>query len=251
MWSNAWLAERHAEDPRRFQQLLLFSMIAHGVLFAALAVAPAPAPPPLPEILRVDLVAGLPAQRSGRSASKAPAPAPPRAAPAPKPKQVVLPKRAPKAVPKRVPPPTTRPEPIEYDDALAQLRSELGEETPAPGPATEDVSDAELLATTKPGEKTGSGGGSAIDKETAEWVRATKRHVRSKFVTPPEFRNRGLATLVSVKLSGTGAVLGTPQVVRPSGDPFFDDNAVSTVMRATPLPAPPSAGTWTFSFTGD
>ena len=245
MVANDWLAEQHAEDHRRFLNLLAVSFVAHLALVALVGLAPSAQPPPLPEILRVNLIAGLPA--APRAAAPAPAPA---AIPKPVPKQVVLPKQAPRAVPNSVPRTRVapaRPEPIEYEDALAQLRSELGETTPPVGRPTEDVSDAELQATVAPAESRGP----ALSKETTRWVLATRRHVRSRWITPPEFLNRGLVTIVEVVLTTGGEVVGTPRVRRPSGDPFYDDNAVRAVMASTPLPAPPSAGTWTFSFSED
>lgn len=259
MYANEWLAAHHAEEQRRFTRLLTGSLVVHAAVFAALALAPQPSAPPLPEVLRVDLVAGLPGAPPAARRPPSPAPpepvppqAPPQPQPQPQPKQVVLPKEAPKAVPKKrvAPPPPARPEPIEYDDALAQLRSELGESVPSEAPAdtgsAEEVSDAEILATTAPGDA-----GATLDQDTARWVIATQRHVRSKYVTPPEFRGRGLTTGVEVRLTATGDVVGTPKVVRPSGDPFFDDNAVRAVMASTPLPAPPRSGAWTFSFSGE
>ncbi len=253
MVANEWLAGHHADDQRRFTQLLWASLGAHVVLLLGLALAPSPAPPPLPEVLRVDLVAGLPAPPRAGPSKPAPAPAPAPVA-KPRPKQVVLPKEAPRAVPKKrkTPPPPARPEPVEYEDAMAQLRNELGEQTPAPAAApsgASEVSDEELMATTAPGQ-TGTGG-STLDKDTARWVIATQRHVRNSWVTPPEFLNRGLATIVEVELTALGGVVGTPRVVRPSGGPFFDDNAVRAVLHSAPLPAPPASGTWTFSFSED
>ena len=91
-------------------------------------------------------------------------------------------------------------------------------------------------------------GGVAIAPELARWVRSTQQHVRSRWITPPEFLDRGLVTMLEVTLTSTGALLGSPQVVRGSGDPFFDDNAVRAVMRAAPLPAPPEPGLWRFAF---
>lgn len=261
MVANTWLAEQHAEDARRFQHLLIGSFVAHVLGLALLAIAPSSDPSPLPAVLRVDLVAGLPAA-APRAASRPPPPKPapqpaaippPQAPPKPLPKQVVLPKEAPKAVPKKrvPPPPLARPEPVEYEDAMAQLRNELGEKTPAPAeadaPPGEDVSDADLMATTAPAASDGAG--AKLDEEIARWVIATQRHVRNRWITPPEFLNRDLVTVVEVQLTSGGEVVGTPRVKRASGDPFFDDNAVRAVMVASPLPAPPSSGTWTFSFT--
>ena len=254
MFANEWLAEQHAEDQRRFQQLLIGSFVVHLAIFALLAFTPSPDPTPLPAVLRVDLVAGVPAPRAAAPPQKA-APAPqaqPVPVAPPQPKQVVLPKEAPKAVPKKrvAPPPPKRPEPVEYEDAMAQLRNELGEKSPAAAPQSadpgEDVSDADLMATTAPA--TDAGGGAKLDEEIARWVLATQRHVRNRWITPPEFRNRNLATVVEVELTSTGEVVGTPRVRRPSGDPFYDDNAIRAVMKASPLPAPPSSGAWTFSF---
>ena len=256
MVANEWLAGVHAEDRRRFVHLLAGSLVAHLLVVVLLGAAPSPAPPAMPAVLRVNLIAGLPAPRATR---RPPSPAPPvpnveprQVVPKVEPRQVVLPEQAPRAVPskKRTPPPARR-EPIEYDDALAQLRNELGEQTPPePGPSS-TISDAEVMATTAPADATGSSAAGAIDPELARWALATQRHIRRNYVTPPEFLGRGLATVVEVELTALGDVIGSPRVVRPSGDPFFDDNAVRAVMKSTPLPVPPGSGTWTFSFSED
>jgi TonB family protein len=254
--ANEWLDAQHADDQRQFQRLLVASFAVHAMAFAIAAFAPSPDPPPLPQVLRVDLVAGLPAPRAAApapAAKKAPAPAPAPAPPKalPQPKQVVLPKEAPKAVPpvkKKVAPPP-RPKEVDYEDAMAQLRNEMGESVPDPR-VVEDVSDADLLATTRGATSdaaTGTGG-STLDKDTARWVLETQRHVRDRWITPPEFLNRSLTTVVEVELTALGDVVGKPGVRRSSGDPFFDDNAVRAVMKSSPLPAPPRSGKWTFSF---
>jgi TonB family protein len=82
-------------------------------------------------------------------------------------------------------------------------------------------------------------------------VGAVKRRLRSQYVTPPEFLNRALVTMLQVLLTAEGEVLGTPEVVLGSGDPFWDDNAIRTVKKASPLPPPPEAGTWTFTFSSE
>lgn len=260
MVANSWLDAQHADDQRQFQRLLVASFVVHALAFAIAAFAPTPDPPPLPQVLRVDLVAGLPAPRAAApaaAAKKAPAPAPAPVPPKalPQPKQVVLPKEAPKAVPpvkkvkKTVTPPPPRPKEVDYEDAMAQLRNEMGESVPDPG-VVEDVSDADLLATTRgaTSEAATGTGGSTLDKDTARWVLDTQRHVRDRWITLPEFLNRSLTTVVEVELTALGDVVGTPRIRRPSGDPYFDDNTVRAVMKSSPLPAPPSSGTWTFSF---
>jgi colicin import membrane protein len=152
----------------------------------------------------------------------------------PPPKRVVLPKQAPAAVPKRRAEP--KPDPLTYDDALSALREELGEELVEPAPAEAEASVVAPEAAQQ------------IDPELASWVRATRRHLRERWVTPPEFLNRGLVTVVEVTLATNGAVRGDPRVVRSSGDPYWDENAVRAMLATAPLPAPPSSGVWTFVF---
>ena len=71
---------------------------------------------------------------------------------------------------------------------------------------------------------------------------------RSVWVNPPEFVGRGLRTELRVELRADGTVVGDPQVLRSSGDPYADDNAVRALKKASPLPAPPEAGAQTFIF---
>jgi TonB family protein len=180
-----------------------------------------------------------------RVAAPKPAPAP-KLAPAPKPvskpkaipKKVVLPsKPAPLAKkPKKVVrKPEPRPEPLEYEDALAALREELGEEAPT-------------VADETPPEADSSGEGERIPAEVARWIQETTVVVQRSWITPPKFLNRSLVTLVRVHLSAGGEVIGTPEVIRSSGDPFWDDSTLQAVVRASPLPAPPEPGAWEFRF---
>lgn len=240
MRARGWLAEQHAVDQRRFLNLLAGSFVAHTVFVGILSIAPPPDAPLLPEVLRVNLVASLPVP----APAPKPLPAPP---PKPVPKQVVLPKRAPqaipnKAVPRKVAPPPKLVEPIDYEDALSQLRNELGETAPPPVEPQAEVSPAPTPSPTA---------GAVLDRDVAAWVIATKRHVRSRYITPPEFLNRSLSTGLEVLLTGGGELVGMPTVVRPSGDPFFDDNAVRAVMMSAPLPPPPRAGSYIFLFTSE
>lgn len=253
--ATRWLAEQHAADQRRFLHLLAGSFVAHVLFAFLLAFSPSRDPGPLPTVLSVDLVA-MPAPGAKPAARPALAPPkpvpvakPPAPPPKPIPKQVVLPKEAPSAVPRKqvAPPVPKRAEPVDYDDALSQLRDELGEATPSEAAPSEDISDAELEATTAPAQS----GGGVVDREIAAWVLATQRHVRSRYITPPEFLNRALATGIEVRLTSAGGLLGAPRVVRPSGDPYFDENAVRAVLTSAPLPAPPRAGSYTFVFTSE
>ena len=79
-------------------------------------------------------------------------------------------------------------------------------------------------------------------------MRRAKIHVRRNWVLTPGFRTQPLETHVSVRLDAGGRVLGEPKVVRRSGNPWYDDNVVRAVQKASPLPAPPEAGSWPFVF---
>lgn len=221
--------------------------MAHAALVGALAAAPPADPRPLPPVVRVNLVSApkrAPAPKPAARVAPRPAPAPkPRPAPAPKPEPVprkkVLPKdpgpakKPPKKVAPAPEPPA--PEPLEYEDALAALRREAGEEEPA---APEEV----------PPELESSGSGQRIAPEVARWLQETNVAVRRKWIMPPEFRNKSLATLVRVRLNASGDVLGEPVVIRSSGNPKWDDNTIRAVVGASPLPPPPEPGEWEFHF---
>jgi TonB family protein len=248
-----WLEDPVAEQRRRLRQMLLVSMAAHLFLVSGFYFAPSPEPIRLPPSITVDLVASLPSPAAPPEAKPAPdpAPKPPPPPPPPKPKVKILPKQAPSATakpkvkPKPDPPPKRRerPKELSYDDALARLRADLGEEKPkAPAP---QVAKAEA----PPAEQPRSGKGVLVAPEVLAWNLATKRHIRSKWITPPEFRESGLATELEVQLAADGRVLGEPRLVRSSGNPLYDDNAIRAIMRSSPLPPPPKAGKRTIIFT--
>ena len=239
MRASAWLSEVHAADHRRFLNLLFGSFAAHALFVGLLALSPTPPRALLPDVLRVDLVAALPAPaRAPKPRAKA-APAPP-----PKPvfKQVVLPKQAPRAVPRKPAPAPQQAESLDYEDALSQLRDDLGEKTPVRVEA-QPQGERSAPAASEPGV--------SIDRDIVAWVIETQRHVRSRYITPPEFLNRSLATGLEVLLTSGGELVGMPTVVGPSGDPFFDDNALRAVMMSAPLPPPPRPGSYTFVFTSE
>jgi len=252
--ASGWLAEQHAADQRRFTQLLFASFLAHALAVVGLSIAPTPDAPRLPEVLSVDLVASLPTP-GALPRPKAPAPpkpepkpepkpvTPPAPPPPPAPKEIVLPKQAPKAIPKQRVAPPPKPAPIDYEDALSQLRNELGEKAPAP--VAPQAAQAPPAPAAEPSPDAGQ---AAIDREIAAWLLDVKRHVERRYITPPEFQRRGFSTGLQIVLTSTGELVGMPSVVRSSGDPFFDDNAVRALMMSAPIPAPPQAGSYTFVF---
>ena len=235
------LGSRRGETAGQMRSLLLLSAAGHILLVLALGLAPAPAPLRMPPVLTVDLVAALPS---------APVPAPPAPAPAAKPKVKILPKKAPPAVVKAKPKPKPepvlrrreRPKELKYEDALAKLRGEV-DAAPllvAPSPAAAAAPEA---SSGRPGQ------GLRVAPELLAWHLAVKQHVRRVWITPPEFRDRGLAAELVIDVAADGTVLGQPELVASSGNPFYDDNAVRALVKASPLPAPPKAGRRTLVFT--
>ncbi|MDG2048737.1 MAG: TonB family protein [Myxococcota bacterium] len=255
--------DRLADQRRqRFQRAVIVSALFHLVIVAALGFAPDPPPLKMPSAITVDLVAAVPAPRA--VATPKPAAPVPRAQPAPpKTKVKILPKRAPDPVrpapvvkPKPKPTAQSQPKPdpviqrkerpkeMSYEDALAQLRDDIGEAAPAePAPST-----AKIAA---PSAASGVASGALVAPELAAWNLAVMRHVRSVWITPPEFRGRAWAAQLEINLASDGRILGSPRLVRSSGNPYFDDNAVRAVLRASPLPAPPQAGTRSLIFTSE
>jgi len=263
----SWLGDTDDAERRRFRLALAGSLAAHVVLVVLLSLAPRPQAMLLSQAITVDLVAAVPSPPS--SAPKAPQkaapakPAPPKPAPPPpppKPKVKILPKQAPtpvvQAKPKPEPKPTPRPEPIvqrperpkelSLDDALAQLQGEVGEESLLVAPK-EVVANAPV----NPAPAGSSRTGVLVSPEVAAWNLAVMRHIRSVWITPPEFRRSGLAAQLEIEVAVDGRVLGNPKLVRSSGNPFFDDNAVRAVAKASPLPEPPKAGRRTLIFTSE
>jgi len=221
---------------REFRRMLVLSVASHVTLLVVLSLKPSFPVASMPGIVSVELVS-------------LPAPAgPPRAAarPKPAPKKVVLPakpaapKPQPKKVEEKVPPP--EPERVEedYNDVLAQLRADAGENA-EPEPT------AEPEAARGPA-GSGSGIGQPVSPEVAAWMKKAKIHVRRAWVLPAPFRTQALEAYVLVNLDAGGNVIGVPEVVRRSGNPWYDDGVVSAIQRASPLPPPPAAGEWRFVF---
>jgi TonB family protein len=236
-------------ERRGLQRAIAISLAGHSVLFGILLFTPAPSPSPLPPVISVSLVAAIPAAPAAATAAPAPQPkaipkpAPPKPAPAPKPKQVLLPKEAAPVTAK--PRPKPKPDPLEYEDAMAKLRDELGEQAPV---APVEETQAAVEEASSDAAEQAVGGGARVSPEVMAWMLSTKRHIRRVWITPPKFKNRGLTTELRVNLSASGDVLGTPTMVRSSGDPFWDDNTVRALRMASPLPPPPEAGEWPFIF---
>jgi colicin import membrane protein len=233
---------------RELRSFLLASSVVHLGLLAVFVYTPRSEVSVLRGVVTVELVA---APAIAKAALPAPKPTPPPPPAPAKSKKVVLPaepttpKPKPKPVPKKViakpPPPIPAPVPEQkYEDVLAQLREESGENTPPVEIA------AVAPALTGP---IGSPDGRAVSPEVAAWMKRAKIHMRKNWVVPPGFRTQFLEALVEVDLTPSGLVRGTPRVTRGSGNPWYDEGVVRAIQKSSPLPAPPEAGKWNMMFT--
>lgn len=233
------------DDARRreFRRFLTASAALHLTVFFFLAWTPGLPTVTPPAAISVQLVAA-PASVRATPAPPKPRPKPPKPAPVVLPTEPAAPKPQAKPQPKPEPPkaePAPEPEPEQaYEDVLAQLREEVGE------PATESAEPVEAAAATP-----GSGAGLPVPPEVAAWMREARIHIRRSWVVPDAFELQRLVAHVQVELDAAGNVRGTPSVTRRSGNPWYDDGVVSSILKATPLPAPPEAGSWTFVFYSD
>ena len=184
----------------------------------------------------VSLVAAPSGVRAAPQAAPRPKPKPPKPAPVVLPKEPGLPK------PKPAPEEKVAPPEQEYVDVMAQLRAELDE--PAPEAPAEPVQTAALGGG-------GAGPGRPVPPEVARWLRDARIHVRRNWTLTGNFRMQSLTAEVKVKLDAAGNVKGKPRVARRSGNPWYDDGVVRSIQKASPLPAPPEAGAWSFVFTSD
>ncbi len=231
----------------------MLSLAGHFLLAAVVSFVPRPALRPLPRVISARLVTMEPIPASKRFRSVSPEktsvtakPAPSAPAPVPVAKKVLLPKH-PKPIRKQELKVRRRPRPKElaYEDALAALRSDLNEPEVSNPPAAATAAKENHEDLSLPLQKSGA----QVSSEVAAWIGKTQRHLRKEWIVPPQFLNRALVTELTVRLSAAGEVLGRPKVVRSSGDPFWDDNTVRALQRASPLPPPPESGEWPFVFT--
>jgi colicin import membrane protein len=254
------LLTHDGERERLFRRAVGWSAAAHAVLLLLMLVSPFPRSRTtvLPGVMNVSLVAAAPSAPARAPARTPPPPTPkPEAKPEPKPEPPPPPKPEVKADKKLLPkeslkqpkpePPKPKPapeKPLEYQDALASLRDELGEQAP------EEAADPELLASVQPGPRAGTPGqgpGDPIDPAVAEWIRRVKIHVKRNWVQPPGMRRQAIEAEVSVTLDATGNVLGT-ELTRRSGNPGYDEGVLRALEKSSPLPPPPESGDWVILF---
>lgn len=253
------LSSLEDERERQFRRFVLLSAALHlafGLLFWWSPLKPAGTS--LPAVVRVDLVTMAdiaPAAKPAPAPKPAPAAKPPPPPPPPPEVKKVLPKQPaplPKPKPAEAKPAPVKPKPqekpkeqpkppepapeVSYEDAIAQLRQEAGE--PAPQP----VEQAHAPPAGGP-----AGLGQLISPEEARWRRDVKMHVTRAWILEPGFRLQQLETKLEVDIGPMGEVRGT-RITQSSGNPWYDESVERAIKKASPLPAPPEADEWPFSF---
>ncbi len=223
---------------REFRRFLTFSALLHLGGFALLGWMPTFSLVTPPQAIMVNLVAAPGGVRAVPEAAPRPKPKPPKPAPVVLPTEPSLPKPKPAPKPEEKAPPPEQ----EYEDVMAQLRADL--DAPAPEAPAEPVQTAALGGG-------GVGPGRPVPPEVARWLRDARIHVRRNWTLTGNFRMQSLTAEVKVKLDAAGKVKDEPQIARRSGNPWYDDGVVRSIQKASPLPAPPEAGAWSFVFTSD
>jgi TonB family protein len=254
-----WAGTSEELRQRQFRRVVGISAAFHGVALLFLVWNPIPrAPAALPGVVAVRFVS-LPSPGPAAPAAEA-APAPPKPIP-PVQKKVVLPEQPKKLEepkpkpeakvepkpeakqPEKKPQVKPQPKPPEenYEDVLANLRTQAGETAKSPAAATANVPGPALGM---PGSATGV----PLSPEEAAWYQRAKIHLARSWMLAPGFRTQALSTLVRVELDAEGNLVGAPEVERRSGNPWYDDSTLRAVQKASPLPRPPGPGEYTIEF---
>jgi len=245
-----------------FRQCLTYSIFGHVALLALLFAwgpsRPKYALPPMAIPVRmVTLPQAKPSPKPAKPIPAPPKPIPPAPKPVPKAptNKVVIPEKpkpAPKPVPKAkpaapVPPQPAPKEQVDYEDFLAELRKEKGDEVPTP----QEQAPVMGVANQAPveGMADGSPDGLPLDPAALAWFRAVRLHLKRVWVVPPDFRTAPLEAAASAELDLSGNVLGgSVRIVHSSGNPYYDQSVERALTKASPLPPPPKAGEWIFVF---
>ncbi len=246
------LASLEDERQRQFRRFVVVSAALHVALAVLFWLNPTlQRGTALPAVVQVELVTMAdiaPAPKPAEVKAKPPPPPPPppevkkvlpkQPAPLPKPEPVeAKPKPKPEAKPKEEPkkPPEPAPE-QDYEDVIAQLRKEAGETSPRP------VETAQAQPAAGP-----TGLGQLVSPEVARWIRDVKMQVTRAWILAPGFRMQPLETQLEVEIGPSGDVRGM-RITKGSGNPWFDESVERAIQKASPLPAPPEAGEYPFSF---
>jgi periplasmic protein TonB len=158
-------------------------------------------------------------------------------------------------LPPEVKPEVTLPEPVKPDLPKPQPKKEVVKKLTAPKPvpkheakptAKPDNQEQSRQSAARPQAPTAPS--SASTASQANWKSELVAHIRRFQHYPEAARSRGESgtAAVSFTIDGGGRVTSA-RLASSSGSPVLDQEAVATVQRASPMPAPPNGGAVTIN----
>jgi periplasmic protein TonB len=153
-------------------------------------------------------------------------------------KETDLPKDRPTETedPDRVVTPNDAKKPVEEEEKVATVQTQASQESVAAeataAPSSENIPQAERSVSPA------QGTGESAQRVRATWQRELMAHLDKHKRYPPERAQKSAEILVSFVLDRMGHVLST-SVVKGSGDPAFDEAALTMLKRSDPVPQPP------------
>lgn len=160
---------------------------------------------------------------------------PPEVAPSPTQSEVVLPQDVP--VPQKRPElekPPEKPKPVERPKE--RKRAKPSRSPPAPVTSAAPRSDAPPSQTTA---APSAGATASQSAQRADWVSSVSAQLNRNKRYPPGVQGMFGRPTVRFALDSSGRVISA-SLVRSSGSPALDEEAVATVRRSSPFPAPPA-----------
>ena len=227
----------------RFRRLLAWSACAHVALFVLANVRLHSSRTVMPPAAVMVQLVAPPSSGSPKGAAGAVAPARPKPervvnlpkpkAEPPKPKAVEKPKPTPAPVAKPAPKPEppkaeAPPEPTKSAaEVLAALRERVGSK---PGAETSDAEEASAAAS--------AAAGGRFDVEMAAYNNRVKALLRSNWANAAFANDPTLKAQYLVRVDSGGGILSV-ELVRSSGNPYFDESAERAIKKSAPWPPPP------------
>jgi periplasmic protein TonB len=154
------------------------------------------------------------------------------------PKETELPKDTPTEAddPDRVVTPNDEKKPVEDDTKLATVQTQASQESAAAeATATPSLDNAAVGSRSV---APAQGSGDSARRARATWQKELMAHLDKHKRYPVERAQESAEIVVGFELDRMGHVLST-SIVRGSGDPAFDEAALSMIKRSDPVPPPP------------
>jgi len=210
-----------------------------------------PAPPPAVEPPPIPVEPPPTPQTAAQPEPPAPllaAPPPVPTEPPPVPQTAEHPELVPPPITVPPPPPVPAPPPVRPIEPNPQPAKARAQPRAVPARAPPPAEPREPRPTKPMPVATSAAGPAASGAEQAEYQRAVVARISAVKRYPEAARERapqGVA-VVSFSINASGQVAGV-SIARSAGDPILDAEALATVRRASPFPAPPAGAPRTFS----